>query len=619
MAALIALVAVAGLAWCGAALAAMLAGRGRFHASLADALRAACGMPGHFGDPAAAWPEPIRSALPGPVPYWLAHFVVVAVLVVVAVVAWRVLRTPPERDGLGVERSAAFANRGDLARLLVKGPTPGRIILGRAEGGLVATEQRTGVCIIGPSQSGKTTGLCVPALLELGRGGGAVLASSIKEDLWKATQRRRNALGDVKVFDPTLIVSRRSDTWSPLRQAHGVSGAQAAARALAEVAGKSNLENPDFWMNTSKELLWPLFFIAANTDGAMRDVVRWVTLHDRPIIGGNGRLVREGEVSERLRFLMDHARPDDPDATPPFGTPPVRIDEPKRRPFPTVSEVALARDAMAGTWGSDERLRSGIYSSARTVIEAWSDPVVASASDGCEITPEWLLAGNNTLYIVAPAKEQAQFRPVFTSLVADLVHQAFDTATRNGGELKHKLLVLLDEAANICPARELPSWCSTAPSHGITLVTVWQDRSQQRARYGRDGAETVWNNSAAKVILSGLADHATAEVTQLLGEEEYQRTGSSVEVGTGRRSVNQQAYSRRLVSEDSLRRQAYGQALLIYKELPPARLTLRPWKLDPALRALQEGRDGWSALRRLVTQWWEQLDRHLPDAPRRVS
>ena len=69
--------------------------------------------------------------------------------------------------------------------------------------------------------------------------------------------------------------------------------------------------------------------------------------------------------------------------------------------------------------GADERTRSAIYTTARTVIEAWSDPVVARAAQGCDITPDWLLKGDNTLYIVAPARDQARFRPVFASLVAD--------------------------------------------------------------------------------------------------------------------------------------------------------------------------------------------------------
>src|SRR5206468_2827423 len=178
-----------------------------------------------------------------------------------------------------------------------------------------------------------------------------------------------------------------------------------------------------------------------------------------------------------------------------------------------------------------------------------------------------------------------RFRPLFASLVSDLVHSAFDMASRaRTGELDTKLLVLLDEAANICPVRELPAWCATCPSHGITLVTVWQDRSQQRQRYGREGAETIWNNSGAKVILGGIADAATAEVTHLLGDEEFERESTTTDVDAGRRSTSIHTSTRRLVSEDALRRQQYGQGLLIYKELPPTRLTLRPWHKEPGLR-----------------------------------
>ncbi|HJV09591.1 MAG TPA: type IV secretory system conjugative DNA transfer family protein, partial [Acidimicrobiales bacterium] len=517
------------------------------------------------------------------------------------------------QDGLGVERSAYFARRRDLRRLAVPGPVNGRTVMGRVGGQLVATEPRTSICIVGPSQSFKTSGLCVPALLELGEGGGAAIVASVKGDIHSVTHRRRASLGKVKVFDPTCVVVTKSATWTPLRAAHTVTGAQSAARGLTDVAGSGGLENADFWMQSAKELLWPLLYVAARSNGTMRDVVRWVTTHDRPAVDKEGHIHSTGEVLGRLRQIEAEA---EAGTKPPAGVDPdtgevSRPDElgpPKAGPgtedaSPPVprsgssvagpldpGDVALAGNALAGIWASDERTRSSIYTTARTIIEAWSDPVVATAADGCEITPEWLLEGDNTLYIVAPAREQARLRPVFACMVADLVHEAFDVATRAGGELPTKLLVLLDEAANICPVRELPAWCSTCPSHGITLMTVWQDRSQQRLRYGREGAETVWNNSGAKVILSGLADQATAEVTSLLGEEEHQRMGSSVDLAGSRRSVSAQTGTRRLVSEDSLRRQKLGQGLLIYKDLPAMRLTLRPYYEDRKLKALQEAK-----------------------------
>jgi type IV secretion system protein VirD4 len=592
MGAVLAAGAVAVACWAGAALAAFVAGRS-LRASLADALVAAVHLPQHLWDPASAWRPPAGDALPGPFVYWPAQLLVLAGVAAAVLGVRRLLLPGRSKDGLGVDRSAHFAARADLRRLVVPGPTAGRIVLGRSNGVLLATEERTGVCVVGPSQSGKTTGLCVPALLELGEGGGAVIAASVKGDLHKATWERRARLGDVKVFDPTRVVPGRCATWSPLRPADTVTGAQAAARSLVEVASRAGLKSGDFWMDATKELLWPLFYVAANTGGSMADVVRWVSTHDRPVFNREGRLAREGEVTERLKELRAQTEGHEPSGEAGEDQPlvqgrPVRPAQRPARGTPP-DETSLAINALTGIWGCDERTRSDIYTTARTVIEAWSDPLVAQAAEGCEITPEWLLSGDHTLYIVAPARDQKRLRLVFASLVADLVDAAFEVATRKGGELDNRLLVLLDEAANICPVNELPMWCSTCASHGITLLTVWQDRSQQRQRYGPEGAETIWNNSGAKLILSGLADRATAEVTTLLGEEEIERATTSTD-SQGRRTVSTHTTTRRLISEDSLRRQQPAQALLIYKDLPPVRLALRPWQTDENLRALKEDR-----------------------------
>ena len=74
----------------------------------------------------------------------------------------------------------------------------------------------------------------------------------------------------------------------------------------------------------------------------------------------------------------------------------------------------------------------------------------------------------------------------------------------------------------------------------------------------------------------------------MLGEEEYERTSSSLDLSGGRRSVSTQSATRRLVSSDSLRRQEPGQGLLVYKHLAPMRLALRPWHGERDLRVLKE-------------------------------
>ena len=146
-------------------------------------------------------------------------------------------------------------------------------------------------------------------------------------------------------------------------------------------------------------------------------------------------------------------------------------------------------------------------------------------------------SGDNTIYVVATAHEQARLRPVLTVLVQQAIRAAYDTAAATtGGRLPHPCLVLLDEAGNTAPLPDLPGYASTARSHGITLVTVWQDLAQLRAIY-RDRAQTVLNNHRAKLFGTGIADDATLDyVSRLIGDERRTERNLSGDLDGGRRT-----------------------------------------------------------------------------------
>ena len=84
--------------------------------------------------------------------------------------------------GAGTRSSSpfAFANR-----------SPGRLTLGLVDGRLVAAEPRQSVIVVGPVQTGKTTGFAVPAILEWQ---GPVVATSVKTDLLRETIAARSAI-----------------------------------------------------------------------------------------------------------------------------------------------------------------------------------------------------------------------------------------------------------------------------------------------------------------------------------------------------------------------------------------------------------------------------------------
>jgi type IV secretion system protein VirD4 len=433
---------------------------------------------------------------------------------------------------------ARWARRADLGRLAVPGPVPGRLVLGRAGRRLVAAEARHSVLVMGPTQSQKTSGFAIPALLEWR---GPVVAASVKTDLVERTVSWRRSQGRVWVYDPSGCTGVRSSPWSPLVAAGTWEGARRLAHALTDAArpAAGSLADVDFWYGAAAKLLAPLLLAAALSGRTMADVVRWLDEQDQV------------EVADAL-FAAG------PDAT-----------------------VALR--AAKATWGRDDRQRSAVYATAEMVVEAFVGlPDTPPGPDG-PIDPAALIDAHHTLYLCAPTHEQRRLRPLFCALTTAVLDTAFARSARSGEALDPPLLVVLDESAHIAPLAELDTLAATAASHGVQLVTVWQDLAQLNARYGaRTG--TVVNNHRVKVFLSGIADPVTLEhASALIGDTEHRQRTVTLD-GRGGRSRTEAPIVRRLAPPDALRRMRPGSAVVVSGHLPPIRLRLRPWWREPELR-----------------------------------
>ena len=127
--------------------------------------------------------------------------------------------------------------------------------------------------VVAPSQSGKTTGLAIPALLEWQ---GPVLATSVKTDLLRRQPRaaRGARRGDGLRSRPGHRAWRA--TWAtPLHGCGSWHGAMRVAHWLAgrRGPGSGGLEDSEFWYAAAEKLLAPLLFAAASSgqdDGRRR-------------------------------------------------------------------------------------------------------------------------------------------------------------------------------------------------------------------------------------------------------------------------------------------------------------------------------------------------------------
>ena len=441
---------------------------------------------------------------------------------------------------------ARWADRRDLRPLVVTGRAPGRLFLGVTAGPgrrsrrlLLAAEPSQSLAVIGPTQSGKTSALAVPAILAWE---GPVVAASVKADLLRDTWGWRSWCGRVWCVDPTGSTGRPPSTWSPLARARTWPGARRAAADLTE-AGRSEGTSADgeFWMATATKLLAPLLFAAATGGRSMADVVRWVDTQEMGEVVG---LLESTGIEEALQ-------------------------------------------AAQATWQRDDRQRSSVYTTAETILEPFAEGSgPPAATDPVDV--EGLLDGSHTLYLCAPAHDQRRLRGVFTAAVKDVLQTAFARAGAGGTPLDPPLLVVLDEAANIAPLAELDGLAATCAGHGVQLLTVWQDLAQISARYGARAA-TVLNNHRARLFLSGIADPSTLDhASHLVGDEELVLR-SETRDPTGGVSSTRGTSRRRLLAPEALRCMAPSTGVLVYGSLPAARVRLRPWWDDAGLAARARG------------------------------
>ncbi len=330
------------------------------------------------------------------------------------------------------------------------------------------------VLLLGPPRSGKTTAVIVPALVAHD---GPAVCTSTKTDVAAHTRFARERLGRLWVFDPTgerTPAGFEQLRWSPVQAAGSWETALLTARAMTTTVGAGTTHG-NHWATRSQALLAPLLHAAALDGRDMEAVVDWVMRHE---------LDEPGIVLEK----------------------------------PAASRLAFA--SLLGILNTEERERASIFSAAADALVAYNSETALEAAKDPNPDPAEFVATNDTVYIHAPAEEQAAAAPIVCGLLSD-IRRATYLAHRQGA-LDGSVLFALDEAANIAPLEELPAIASEGGGQGLALLAAFQDLSQARSRWGpaADGFLTLFGT---KLILTGVADQRTLEaISVALGEYDRQ-------------------------------------------------------------------------------------------------
>ncbi|MHB1833465.1 MAG: type IV secretory system conjugative DNA transfer family protein, partial [Solirubrobacteraceae bacterium] len=428
----------------------------------------------------------------------------------------------------GSVKERTWAKPRDLRRLRVGERVPGRPYLGyigRAPRRMLAAEREVQSLLAAPPRSGKSSGYMIPWLLEHE---GHAVALSTKRDVYDATIERRRQLGQVWVYDP--FGDPDSCSFTPLSEARSWHGALRTAAALAGAARAEQANAAsEFWDREASILLAPL-------------------LHAAAIGGGSTALVLD-QLDRR------------------------ELEAPMRELEAVGAHAAAAQ--LSGVLARDPRNRETTVMSAGALLRAYRYPHLASArAKQLSARAFFTESQASTLYVIAAAHHQRDLQPVILALISSIYETAIEI-TRRHGPFDPALYLLLDEAANIAPVRDLAAWLSQCGDHGITINTSWQSIAQIDHRYGRAERDAILAASTAQIFIPPIADPTTASyISELIGQENV----TTESQGKGLRGQQTLSVSQQhAASAPWLRQIPRGSALLVYRELPPAVVRAPGW------------------------------------------
>lgn len=442
-----------------------------------------------------------------------------------------------------------LAQRANVKHLRVCDPTVVRVrdvdnglYLGQSHMTNVFSGAQRSVLVLGPTRSGKTSALIVPNVL---LATSAVVTTSTKHDVMVATTPLRSQIGHVLLFDPSGTVACpprvRRVGWSPLDASRTWDSAVLMAAAMVDASRlrARGAAADDHWTERARSLLAPLLHAASLEKKTVADLAEWVDL-------------RAG--AEALTALVaahgDHHQ---------------------------------AATSLGGILATEARELSGIWSTASGILTAWRTDAARAATLAPPLDVAAFVSSTSTLHVVSPSRHQAATAPIIAGLLDSLVHAAYDRHADGA-----RLLLALDELANVAPLPSLPSIVSEGGAQGVRVLGCLQDLSQARVRWGvaADGFLSLF---PATVVLPGIADRATLEaISSIAGRHDVAATSVSSS-RLGRTVTSMSTLARPRLPVDEIARGRAGHAITLdasnhvgFVRLTPAHLDMR-FSVDAAV------------------------------------
>jgi len=430
--------------------------------------------------------------------------------------------------------SARWAERRDLMEAGLLGGDG--VFLGRWKGGYLRHDGPEHVMAFAPTRSGKGVGLVIPTLLSWT---GSAVIHDIKGENWELTSGWRSKLGPCIRFDPTDETSPRYNPLLEVRKGKfEVRDVQNIADILVDPVGSH--ESRDHWDKTGYALLVAvmLHVLYAEENKSLSGCAEFLSHPERTI----------GETLELMLKTKHHV-----------------TAKGRARAHPYV-----ARGARAMKNKSDNE-RSGVLSTVLTLLEVFSDPIIAELTS----TSDWgvmdLVEAERpvSLYLVVPPSDISRTRPLMRLILNQVGRRLTERLPHEG---RRKVLLMLDEFPALGRLDFFETALAFLAGYGIRAFLIGQSLNQIEKAYGPNNA--ILDNCHVRVAFATNDERTAKRISDSLGAKTELRsqknyTGHRLAPWLSHMMVSRQETARQLLTPGEVMQLPPKQEVVMVAGVPP--------------------------------------------------
>lgn len=308
--------------------------------------------------------------------------------------------------------------------------------------------------VLGPTGSGKSSALAIPAILEWP---GPVVVTDPKGELLRATLAARRQRGPAATFAPLM---RPSDRWDPVRS---VQSSEDALRTAGFLLGKSPEREP-FWHDLALQLLHGLLVEASSAGYTLGQLLSLL----------------QAVPAEELIAEMSHP---------------------------------VARQLVQGALSGGDRTAMGVLATLVSRLGPYGTEQVAEATSKSTFDPAEIASGGIlTIFCLVSPPDAPLLRGLVSALLARCWRAIYAAPPAV------PVLFVLDEFAQLTFLPELAALVQLGRSQGVRMLLMAQDLASISATYGTETSSAIWSNCRTKLLLPGISEPELLErVSKLAG------------------------------------------------------------------------------------------------------